>query len=161
MNEKDSVWDFVIQTIRKVVFLAASVFGIPLSEKHWIIILQFIFFAIVGVSNTIVLLICYYVILLAAGARYYLLGQTLGYIIGILNSFFWNSKYVFAEQKYNKKNAFLKMCICYGLTYFLQVGILYGFVEWLSISKSIAPIIAVIIITPINYILNKLFEFAI
>lgn len=160
MKRVKIIWDLLMRVFRRIVFSLTSLLHIPMSEKQWEIIQQFILFAMVGVSNTVVLLICYYLVLFTAGAEHYLLGQTLGYIAGILNSFFWNSRYVFSEKKHHAKIAFLKMCICYGLTYFLQIGILYGSVEWLSISESIAPVIAIIITTPINYVLNKLFAFA-
>lgn len=121
--------------------------------------IQFIKFLLVGASNTVALLIVYYLILWTMGERFYLLGQTLGYIAGIFNSFFWNSKYVFAGKKKAGASSFIRMALSYGITYLIQAGFLYIFVEKLLMSEVLAPIIAIIITTPINFVLNKVFAF--
>ena len=130
-----------------------------LTEERWAVWEQFIKFVLVGCSNTVVVLIVYYLVVWIAGTEYYLAGQTLGYFIGILNSYFWNSRYVFTQQKKKTGNSFVKMCLCYVLTYFIQIGLLYGMVDVMQMSELIAPVIAILITTPINFVLNKVFAF--
>ena len=81
-----------------------------MTDEQWQGWEQFIKFALVGCSNSLVCLVVCYVVLLGLGEKQYLLGQTLGYIAAIFNSFFWNNKYVFSDHKGNKKAAFGKMC---------------------------------------------------
>ncbi len=121
--------------------------------------IQFIKFLLVGASNTVVLLIVYYLILWIFGEKFYMLGETLGYIAGIFNSFFWNSKYVFTGKKNAGASSFIKMALSYGITYLIQAGLLYIFVEKFIMLEELAPIIAIIITTPINFVLNKVFAF--
>ena len=133
--------------------------GKKLTDETWNVCEQFIKFLLVGCSNTVVVLVVYYIVVWIAGTKYYLLGQTIGYGVGILNSFFWNSRFVFSNAQESQGKAFIKMCACYGITYLLQMGVLYVFVEWLSMSEWLAPMIAIIITTPINFVLNKLLAF--
>lgn len=132
--------------------------GKSLSEEAWRVWRQFIMFVLVGFSNTFVLLVFYYIVLFTAGSEYYILGQTVGYIAGIINSYFWNSRFVFSSGS-NGAMSFIRMCICYGLTYVIQILALYLMIDVAGISDIVAPIVAVIITTPINYIMNKLYAF--
>ena len=67
-----------------------SLFHAELSDGLWTTVEQFIKFACVGCSNAIILLVVYYIAIFILGESAYLLGQTLGYTAGILNSYFWN-----------------------------------------------------------------------
>lgn len=120
---------------------------------------QFIKFGLVGCSNSAVTLIVYYICIWLLGAEFYLLGQTVGYMAGVINSFFWNSRYVFNDSQVNKTKAFMKMCLCNVVVYVMQMLLLYWFVDMMSISEKLAPVIAIIITLPVNFILNKTFAF--
>ena len=143
---------------RTCVTLAARPFSLEITVERWNVLEQFIKFVLIGCSNACITLIVYYLFLLI-DRRLYLLGNTLGYAAGILNSYFWNSRFVFTEKKAGKKGAFLRMTACYLLTYFLQTGLLYLFVEKLRLSEMVAPVLTILIATPVNFILNKLWAF--
>lgn len=121
-----------------------------------IIFKQFLKFGIIGVSNTIISLSIYY-LLLNFGINY-ILANIVGFIISVLNAFFWNNKYVF-KNSLNKKNKVLKTYISYGITFVLSNLLLFIFVNFLGISKIIVPIMNLVIITPINFILSKYWAF--
>ena len=97
--------------------------------------------------------------LLGLGEKQYLLGQTLGYIAAIFNSFFWNNKYVFSDHKGNKKAAFGQMCACNVIVYVLQMGVLYLLVDIMIVSEWIAPVLTIVIALPVNFLLNKFIAF--
>ena len=120
---------------------------------------QFLKFGLVGCSNSAVTLIVYYFCIWLFGAKFYLWGQTLGYIAGVINSFFWNSRYVFNDSNINKAQAFIKMCLCNVLVYGMQMILLYCFVDIMSASEKIAPVIVILITLPVNFTLNKVFAF--
>ena len=152
-------WNVLMKYFRKLICNISKLFHHNLTEGQWNWIEQFLKFVLVGCSNTIILLAVYYIIIFILGKQYYLFGQTLGYIAGIVNSFYWNSRCVFRNKSSQGWNAFVKMCFCYGSTYFLQMGLLYISVEMLKWSEVISPIIAIVITTPVNFIINKAFAF--
>ena len=124
-------------------------------------IFQFIKFGIVGLSNT---LISYFVYaFLTYFGVPYVLSNIIAFIVSVLNSFFWNSRYVF-KQGVNEKRSFckslLKTFISYaGTGLVLSNLLLVIFVEKISISKYIAPIFSLVITIPINFLLNKFWAF--
>lgn len=120
---------------------------------------QFFKFGLVGCSNSAVTLIVYYICIWLLGAEFYLWGQTVGYIVAVINSFLWNSKFVFNDSQVNKAHAFIKMCLCNVIVYVMQMLLLYCFVDIISISEKIAPVIAILITLPVNFLLNKIFAF--
>ena len=122
-------------------------------------LLQFLKFALVGCSNSIVTLVGYYICIGLFGKEFYLLGQTTGYVAAVINSFFWNSRYVFRSVQISKARAFLKICFCNVVIYAMQVLLLYCFVDILNVSERISPILAILITLPINFTLNKIFVF--
>ena len=69
-----------------------------------------------------------------------------------------DSRFVFSSGS-NGAMPFIRMCICYGLTYVIQILALCLIIDAAGISDIVAPIVAVIITTPINYIMNKLNAF--
>lgn len=153
------VWEFLMTIGRGCLSFCFHLVGKKLSDETWSICEQFIKFLLVGCSNTVVVLMVYYIVVWISGKEYYLLGQTVGYGVGILNSFFWNSKFVFSRSKETLVKAFIKMCACYGVTYVIQMALLYAFVEWFFLSEILAPIVAIAITTPINFMLNKILAF--
>ena len=131
---------------------------------------QFIKFGIVGVSNSIVSYVVYTVTLLllrkfdlCAGYDYYV-AQVSQFILSVLWAFYWNNKYVFQQQKGEKKRsvpkALLKTYITYSFSgLFLSSILLALWVDVLHISEFIAPIINIIICLPVNFLINKFWAF--
>ncbi len=153
------LWNRSMNCLYQVIKNFLKLFSIEINNNEWNKMEQFIKFILVGCSNTLVLLLVYYIVIVLIGEKYYIIGQSIGYVLGVFNSYFWNSKYVFVYQENKYKSTFVKMCLCYVSTYFLQTGILFVFIELLKWSELIAPILTIIITTPINFILNKMFAF--
>lgn len=155
------LWEFLWQLCRGVLSLLLRVFHIELPNEKWNVLEQFFRFACVGCVNSLILLSVYYVVVFVLGKDLYLLGQTLGYVAGIINSYILNQKFVFSTTEVRNKQSkiFFRMCLCYGISYFIQMGIVYVGVELLHIGELTVPIIAILITTPINFILNKWFAF--
>ena len=123
--------------------------------------LQFLGFAIVGCSNFVVQYIvftgCYYLIV-----KNELIANTVGFFISGFNAFFWNNKFVFKVKKSFKESLIilLKTYIAYGATgLILSSALLYLEISILRIPAFIAPVINLVITTPINFFLNKLWAF--
>ena len=155
-----NVFNFFMNIVHSILSSVYKLFHSELTDDKWNIWKSFVKFLFVGFSNTIILFIVYYVIVFICGKDLYLFAQTAGYVAGIINSYFLNSRFVFSEGK-RGGGSFVRMCICYGITYVVQMLLLYLQVDVLNFSEFIAPVVAVIITTPINFILNKVFAFKI
>lgn len=109
--------------------------------------LRFIFF---GGINTLLGYVIYLVLLLFFA---YQIAYTGSYLIGILISYCFNTKFVFKTNY-----AWGKMLIyplSYLTQYFLSMFLLYLFVEVVGVSKLFAPIIVMTIVFPISFILSR------
>lgn len=129
--------------------------------KNTKIVLQFFKFSIVGLSNTFVSLAIYY-IFLWVNKDFYLIGNIVGWIISVINAFYWNNKYVFE----NSLNGFLqtirkigKTYLSYGATFVLSTILLYFEVDLWRWSSVISPLINLLITIPLNFLLNKFWTF--
>lgn len=136
--------------------------GIESKHDFKNLIVQFIKFGIVGVSNTLISLAIYYV--LVYFNCNYIVANTLGFIISVLNAYYWNNKYVFkSKEKANgtkdKVKQLVKVYMSYGVTFLLSTVLLYVMVDLMHISEYIAPIINLCITVPLNFVMNKLWAF--
>lgn len=119
---------------------------------------QFIKFVIVGCSNASINLLVYYVCIYLG--IHYILAYTLGFLLGVCNAFYWNSKYVFKNKtETNIARGFVKVLLSYGLSFLLSVLLMGVIVETLKFSSYIAPILKLVITVPLNFVLNKLWAF--
>lgn len=129
--------------------------------------MQFIKFVIVGVTNTAVaygsnvfVLFC----LLPFGISWdFVVGNTVSFFVGVSWAFYWNSKYVFVLEEGKDRrilHALIKTYIAYAFTgLVLSNALSYLWIDYLDISKYIAPLINLIITVPLNYIINKYWTF--
>lgn len=118
---------------------------------------QFIKFGIVGISNTVISYVVY-AILVYLG-MHYLVANVVSYFAGVVNSFVWNSKFVFkAEDDPNRNPAkvFVKTLaasaftglVINNLLLMLWVGILH-------LNEYLGPLLNLVVTFPLNYVLNK------
>ena len=93
----------------------------------------------------------------------YIAGNVIAFLLSVLWSFYWNNKYVFAQDGGTKRvwwKALLKTYLCYGFTGILLNNVLsWIWITKLGISKFAAPLINLIISVPLNFMLNKLWAF--
>lgn len=122
---------------------------------------QFIKFGIVGVSNTLISLGVYYVVLWF-NAEWYLFGNLLGWIVSVANAFYWNNKYVFREDDGGFRKCIKRITrtyLSYGGTFLLSTLLLYCEVDILNWSAEISPVLNLLITIPLNFLLNKFWAF--
>ena len=67
------------------------------------VIIQFIKFGLVGISNTLVSWTVYYLVLWI-NENLYMFGSIAGTALGIANAFFWNDRFVFKSDKNDWKS---------------------------------------------------------
>lgn len=132
---------------------------------------QFFKFSIVGLSNTIVsFAVTYGTIALitliskktikASDPVLVFIASFLGFAVGVLNSYYWNNKFVFKKTSKGHLKPLLKSYVCYGtifiFSYFLNAII---FTKLLNLSHLAIPILQIFICTPLNFLTNKMWAF--
>lgn len=123
---------------------------------------QFIKFGLVGISNTLVSWTCYY-FFLWIDESLYLIGGIVGTVVSIANAFFWNDKFVFKSNKNDWRSRLKRLgktYISYGGTSILGMALLWMEVNFLHISKAVAPPINLLITVPLNFLINKFWAFS-
>ena len=118
---------------------------------------QFIKFGIVGLSNTFISLAIYYILIYFK--VYYIVANSAGFVLSVLNAYYWNNKFVFKKSSEGNSKPMIKTFMSYGTTFILSNIILGILVGNLNISKVIAPFIVLIITIPLNFMLNKFWTF--
>lgn len=124
-------------------------------------IFQFIKFGIVGLSNTFVYLLIYYLFLFIS-EDLYIVGNVAGWLISVLNAFFWSNRYVFKKEKGSKQDLFVRLgrsYITYGATFFLSTLLLFLEVELWDWSSFAAPLANLLVTVPLNFFINKYWTF--
>ena len=130
-------------------------------------LLQFIKFGLVGFSNTALSYIIYSA-LIYLGLHYFIASVT-SFALSVLNSFYWNNKYVFkrsesGDDQHKRKRGFwdtlLKTYISYAFTGLILSNILlYIFIEVARVSEYVAPLLGLAVTIPLNFVLNKKWAF--
>jgi putative flippase GtrA len=122
-------------------------------------IVQFVKFSIIGVFNTIISYVIYSIFIYLNS--HYLAASICAFVVGVLNAFYWNSKYVFKKiSRFNHIKSLSKIFIAYGITgLLLQNLLLYFYIEIFQFSAYLAPVFCLFITVPSNFLLNKFWVF--
>ena len=154
----NKLWEILVFILD---FIIRKVFRISLSDAQWEAFLQFIKFGIVGVSNTLIHYFTYLICIFAG--CHYLIASVIGFLVSVLNAFYWNNKYVFIKEENATRSlwqAFLKTFLSYaGTGLVLENVLLVIWVRFLHVPEAIAPLVTLLITIPINFILNKFWAF--
>lgn len=141
-------------------FFLYKVFRLKLSEESFQKFMQFVRFALVGLSNSIISYTVY-LICLKLGMHYQL-ANFLGFTVSVFNAFYWSNKYVFTEDKENRSlvKTFIKTYISYaGTGLILAAGLLILWVKILHLPEFIGPVLNLLITVPLNFLINKFWAY--
>lgn len=122
---------------------------------------QFIFFCIVGASNTIVAIAVYSILASLGDFKDFTLVifSAIGDIAGAVNSYLWNRYWVFKESEVTTGKSVLKFAVTFGI-YLTISALLVGLcLSLLPINKYLAKIIVLPVTMAINYLMNKFWTF--
>ncbi len=107
---------------------------------------QFIKFAIVGLSNTIISEAIY--VILIYFRMHYVPASFIGFSISTINAFYWNHKYVFSESTHALSapeaktpilRLFLRTYLAYLGSYLLSALLLFFWIDVLHIANKMTP----------------------
>ena len=119
---------------------------------------NFIKFCFVGVCNPVLTFLAFYVLSEVLGINY-LLSSSLGYIIGVINSFILNKLWTFKNNDKAIGTQFTRFAIVNVISLGVNLFVMYLCVQRLQISKMPAQIIATGFSTIINYVGSRVLVF--
>ena len=114
-------------------------------------------FSVVGVINTTISILCY--ILLVKLGMHYILANIISYILGILNSYYWNKKWVFNYQDHHI-SIFIKFFVVNLVVLGIVTISLFLLVQKIGLNQYLAQIFSTGIGMVINFISNKYWTFS-
>jgi putative flippase GtrA len=121
------------------------------------LLIQFIKFGLVGISNTVITAVVIWLMLKIFGLND-LSANIIGYIAGLTNSFIWNRKWTFRSKSKIKDTVF-KFILIFVISYLLQLGVLFLLLNSLQIDAYWCHLIAMAVYTLVNFVLNKFYTF--
>ena len=123
-------------------------------------VLQFIKFSMVGVLNTIIALGIYYLFIwIDYSITMALLGQTVGWTLGVLNAFVLNRAFVFKESTELWWKILIKLYLAYAMSLGITLVLTFVLIEIVGISAVITPLLILFVTVPFNFLVSKYWSF--
>jgi putative flippase GtrA len=129
----------------------------PLARLSAPMLVQFVKFGIVGVSNTLLAFAIYTVLLKVFGV-WYLGASAIGFVVGAVNGFLLNRRWTFAGHVGDSLTP-VRWGVVQGCGLALNEGLLYLFVDGAGIEKLLGQAFATAIVTVITFLVNRAWTF--
>jgi dolichol-phosphate mannosyltransferase len=123
-------------------------------RENWI---QLVKFGVVGASGYVVNLVVYTLLLQAAGLHY-LAAATASFLLAASWNYWWNRTWTFRAQRGHFGIQGMRFFIVSATVYGANLGVLAALVSS-GLGKIVAQALAIILVTPLNYLGNKLWSF--
>jgi putative flippase GtrA len=121
------------------------------------VLVQFVKFGIVGVSNTLLTFAVYTVLLKGFGV-WYLAASAIGFVVGAVNGFLWNRRWTFRGHVGDALTP-VRWGIVQGCGLGLNLGLLYLFVHDAGLDKLLGQAFATAIVTVLTFLANRAWTF--
>jgi putative flippase GtrA len=121
------------------------------------VLIQFVKFGIVGISNTL-LTFAVYTLLLKGFGVWYIAASAIGFVVGAVNGFLLNRRWTFSGHV---GDAFtpVRWGIVQGCGLGLNLGLLYLFVHDAGLDKLLGQACATAIVTVLTFLANRAWTF--
>jgi putative flippase GtrA len=124
------------------------------ARRNWVELAKF---CLVGVSGYVVNLLVY-VALLDGANLHYRLAATGSFLVAVTNNYLWNRLWTFRHHRGHFGYQGLRFFVVSAIVYVCNLAILTVFVE-LGLGKIVSQAIAIVLVTPANFVGNKLWSF--
>jgi putative flippase GtrA len=124
------------------------------TPHNWV---QLAKFSIVGVSGYIVNLTVYTALLKGAGLHY-TVAATCSFIVAVTNNYTWNRLWTFHAQRGHVGWQGLRFLVVAVVAYGVNLILLSALIG-LGVDKVLSQAIAIVLVTPLNFVGNKLWSF--
>jgi putative flippase GtrA len=128
-----------------------------LRPSSYPLVVQFMKFALVGVSNTLLTLLVYTFLLKVVGV-WYLAASAIGFIAGAINGFLLNRRWTFREHVGDALTP-VRWGIVQGCGLAVDEGILYLLVHDAHLDKVLAQVAATAVVTVTTFFANRAWTF--
>jgi putative flippase GtrA len=115
-------------------------------------------FAAIGATGYAVNLAVYTALLRGAG-WHYIYAATASFLVAVTNNYLWNRLWTFRDQRGHVGFQGLRFLTVALVAYGANLGILSALIAF-GMNKVAAQAIAIVLVTPLNFIGNKLWSFA-
>jgi putative flippase GtrA len=136
---------------------AVKVTDAPKAKLNAPIVAQFVKFGIVGVSNTLLTLAVYTVLLKAFGV-WYLAASAIGFAVGTVNGFLWNSRWTFRGHAGDALTP-VRWFVVQGCGLVADLGLIFLFVHDVGLDKLLGQVCTTGIVTVCTFIANRAWTF--
>ena len=135
--------------------LTRSRAGQALTRPHnWV---QLAKFSVVGATGYVINLAVYTALLRGAGFHY-VAAATCSFLVAVTNNYLWNRLWTFHAQRGHVGWQGLRFLVVALVAYAANLALLSALIVF-GVDKVLAQAIAVILVTPLNFIGNKLWSF--
>jgi putative flippase GtrA len=121
------------------------------------VLIQFVKFGIVGISNTLLTFIVYTLLLKVFGV-WYLAASAIGFTVGATNGFILNRRWTFADHVGDSLTP-VRWAIVQGCGLGINELLLYLFVDGASLDKLLAQAFATAVVTVTTFFVNRAWTF--
>ena len=119
--------------------------------------LQLAKFCAVGATGYAVNLAVYAALLKAAGLHY-IPAATVSFVVAASNNYTWNRVWTFRGQRGHLVSQGMRFFAVATAAYLANIGVLSGLIA-LGLGKIVAQALAIVLVTPLNFVGNKLWSF--
>jgi putative flippase GtrA len=123
-------------------------------RRNWVELAKF---CLVGASGYVVNLLVY-VALLDGADLHYRLAATGSFLVAVTNNYLWNRLWTFRHRRGHFGYQGLRFFVVSAIVYVCNLAILTVLVE-LGLGKIVSQAIAIVLVTPANFVGNKLWSF--
>jgi putative flippase GtrA len=122
-----------------------------------VVLVQFVKFGIVGISNTLITFIVFTVLLKVFGV-WYIAASAIGFIVGATNGFLLNRRWTFADHVGDSLTP-VRWGIVQSTGLGLNLGLLYLLVHDAGLDELVAQALATIVVTITTFLVNRAWTF--
>jgi putative flippase GtrA len=121
------------------------------------VVVQFVKFGIVGVSNTL-LAFAVYTLLLKVFGVWYLAASAIGFMVGAVNGFLLNRRWTFSGHVGDALTP-VRWAVVQGCGLGLNEGLLYLWVAGVGLDKLVGQALAIVVVTTVTFFANRAWTF--
>jgi putative flippase GtrA len=121
------------------------------------LILQFVKFGIVGVSNTLISF-AVYILLLKVFGMWYVAASAIGFAVGAVNGFLWNRAWTFRGHVGDALTP-VRWFVVQSCGLLVDLGLVYVLVDGVGLDKLVGQAATTAIVTMLTFFVNRAWTF--
>jgi putative flippase GtrA len=127
------------------------------SVLTWPLIVQFVKFGTVGISNTLLTFVVYTALIKLFGV-WYLAASAIGFVVGAVNGFMLNSRWTFKGHAADTLTP-VRWAIVQGCGLGIDLGLLYVLVHEARLDKLLGQALAIGVVVVVTFLANRAWTF--